>query len=114
MSWDRDKSNFKEANDLLKTVLPEYEFISKAPNAPDPDYALEDGGKLYKSTDNAGNVYLIRNPAAWRMRRDAEGSVTRCRQPPQLIMTFSELKKAAANRITYELSTEPKKLLDSI
>lgn len=113
MSWDRDKSNFKEANDLLKTVLPEYEFISKAPSG-DAREQLLDGGKLYKSTDNAGNVYLIRNPAAWAIRGKPDGSITRYRPPPELIMTFSELKKAAANRLTHELSTEPKKLIGSI
>lgn len=114
MSWDRDKSNFKEANDLLKVVLPEYEFISKAPSAPDPNYALEDGGKLYKSTDNAGNVYLIRNPAAWPIKRDSEGRVVRYRQAPKLVMTFSELKKAAANQVTNELTTQPKKMIGRI
>jgi len=114
MSWDRDKSNFKEANELLKTVLPEYEFISQAPRSHDPDYALDDGGKLYKSTDNAGNVYLIRNPAAWPVRENLDGSITKYRQAPKLVMTFAELKKASANRIAPEFSPEPKKLLGRI
>lgn len=113
MSYDRDKSNFKEANELLKVVLPEYEFISKARGMNEPG-VLQDGGKKYKATDNAGNVYLVRNPAAWPTRTTPNGETIRYRPHPELIMTFAELKKAAANQVAYEVKTEPKKLLDKI
>lgn len=95
MTFEKSEK-FKEANDLLKTVLPQYQFISEAPKTPNDYQRQQEKHKKYKATDSAGNVYLIQNPAAWEDDFRDDQQPIKIRPKPELIMTFADLKKAAA------------------
>jgi len=70
--------------DALLQVLPDYKPISQAPRSAD------EPGRLYKSIDDLGNVFLIANPATWKYD---EASRTYYRPEPQAMGSISKLSK---------------------
>ena len=88
---DRDQ---REA--LLNSVLPEYRSIAKADpyNETDPE--------LYKAINAFGDIYLIQNPAAWKLGSLPDGSGLRIRLKPQL-----KLSRAQADKAKNEFVFEP-------
>lgn len=79
----------------LDTVYPEYRKISEAPTladledeseiyARDLDYLIQkERDTLYKSQDKWGNIWLIQNPAVWKLI-EVKGKLFKYRPKPQL------------------------------
>lgn len=87
----------------LKQLCPSHEPITKAPTMGDLKQRAEKAGKaleevleqergnLYSSTNSAGDIFLIQNPAAWA-EKIVNGSVVKVRPQPIL---FSTAKREA-------------------
>lgn len=99
-------TNYAEA---LRGVLPEYELASRMPqsvmDAPEfkdvPREGRDDfedafwrneSGKLYKSIDGNGNVFLITNPRTWERRKRGD-SYVHFRPAPRAMGHINDLPK---------------------
>jgi len=113
-----------DAKQVLDSVLPEYQRISQAPKSifdlpefgayvekarrekwPASQRAKEidrlddllmqrETGKLYKSIDAVGNIFLIVNPITWKTRQDSVGRWWRSRPEPKLAMAAADVQRA--------------------
>jgi hypothetical protein len=80
----------------------EYKKISEAPTERDLNYDDEkiaaESGKLYKSVDAAGNIYLMVNPIYLRHHRDEHGRVYTKRPAPKLLYTHADAVAACSGK----------------
>lgn len=94
--------------EILDQVLPNYPSAANMPTEHDTP------GTLYKSMDSrTGDIYLITNPVSWRAAKALDGTTTRFRPRPRLVLTYANAIKEAANTTVEdrEAGEKPKRLL---
>lgn len=78
---------------ILDSVLFEYDAVSTAPkiqDISDAEFQVEIE-KQYKALDSFGNVWLVQNPATWKMT-DKKDGVFFYRRKPIMVMRASEFR----------------------
>lgn len=75
-------------------------IASAASNRDNEAWIANERKKLYKSTNDDGNVFLIANPAAWTYRDNEDGTRTFFRSVPRA--TAEKVARKAKTRSTWE------------
>ena len=115
---------------ILEHVLPEYQKITEAPLSLEEvsGYSKEfsilererfklaalaaERKRRYKAMDGDGDIYLVGNPWAKRLKTREDGTVWVVRPKPRKIMTYAQAKRVAVRRIidlSREVPVSPKR-----
>lgn len=83
------RNTFEPKSKILDFILTQYKKITDAPRSIDDEFKNQERQKKYKAINpQTGNVFLIMNPAARNVWRDAQGRIWYENPKVEMVMSW--------------------------